>query len=251
VNAVETAAAVAREHGLRVDDPVALGRGSNTMVLLRPAPVVARVMTGTVVLHDDPCAWLTREVAVGTHLAAHGAPAVAPADELPPGPHERDGVWLTFWRYVEHEPGVIPPAADVGRSLRVLHDALASFEGELEPFDRIRDEIEQLGGTLDDVAASAFDSDRPRQALHGDVSLTNILTTPAGLVWNDLEDVCKGPVEWDVAGLVDAAERRDLGERYVAEFLAAYDGPTIDALEPFMRAGTIYGDAWRAYRASR
>jgi hypothetical protein len=249
MNPLETAVAVAREFDLEVDDPVALGRGSNTMVHLRPAPVVARVMTGTAVLHDDPREWLTREVAVGVHLAAHDAPAVVPADELPPGPHERDGVWLTFWRYTEHERGVVPDAGDLGRSLRALHDALASFDGDLEPVSRVRDEILKMGGTLDAAAASAFDTDRPSQALHGDASLSNVLTTPTGLVWNDLEDVCAGPIEWDVAGLVDAARRRELGERYVDDFLAAYDGPSHADVEPFLSAHRIYGDTWRAFSA--
>ena len=29
-----------------------------------------------------------------------------------------------------------------------------------------------------------------------------MLPTDSGLVWNDLEDVCVGPVAWDVAVLV-------------------------------------------------
>jgi hypothetical protein len=43
------------------------------------------------------------------------------------------------------------------------------------------------------------------QALHGDASMSNLLRTDSGLIWNDLEDVCAGPVAWDISGLVGRA----------------------------------------------
>ena len=64
-SAVAAAVAVATEQGLRVADAVPVGTGSNVIVHLRPSPIVARVMCGTVVLHPDPRAWLTREIASG------------------------------------------------------------------------------------------------------------------------------------------------------------------------------------------
>jgi hypothetical protein len=56
--------------------------GSNVLVHLKLAPVIARVMSGTAHLHDDVETWLAREVAVGSFLAERGlavAPAVTPA----------------------------------------------------------------------------------------------------------------------------------------------------------------------------
>ncbi len=41
------------------------------------APIVARVMTGTVALHDDPRKWLEREISVLEFLAPSGL-AVSP-----------------------------------------------------------------------------------------------------------------------------------------------------------------------------
>jgi hypothetical protein len=43
------------------DEAVAIAAGSNVLVHLKPAPVVARVMTGTALLHDDVELWLARE----------------------------------------------------------------------------------------------------------------------------------------------------------------------------------------------
>ena len=66
---VAAAQAVAREHGVACDEAVRIAAGSNVLVHLKPSPVVARVMTGTAVLHDDVEQWLVREVAVGAFLA--------------------------------------------------------------------------------------------------------------------------------------------------------------------------------------
>ena len=45
-----------------------LAAGSNVLVHLKPAPVIARVMTGTAPLHGDIESWLARELAVGAFL---------------------------------------------------------------------------------------------------------------------------------------------------------------------------------------
>src|SRR5690348_4223058 len=140
--------AVAREHGVACDAAARIAAGSNVLVHLKPAPVVARVMTGTAVLHDDPAQWLAREVAVGAFLAGTGL-AVAPSDLLPPGPHERDGMWMTMWEFVAHDEQAAPPEpGELGRSLRALHAALAGFPGDLAPLSAIRDWLERLLGEL-------------------------------------------------------------------------------------------------------
>jgi hypothetical protein len=98
------AQAVAREHGVACDEAVPLAAGSNVLVHLKPAPIVARVMTGTAVLHVDVEQWLAREVAVAAFLAERTDLVVPPSDLLPPGPHERDGLWMTLWKFVPHDP---------------------------------------------------------------------------------------------------------------------------------------------------
>ena len=110
-SAIAAAQAVAREHGVACDEAVRIAAGSNVLVHLKPAPVVARVMTGTAVLHDDVEQWLAREVAVGAFLAERTDLVVPPSDLLPPGPHERDGLWMTLWRFVAHDAQAPPPRA--------------------------------------------------------------------------------------------------------------------------------------------
>src|SRR3954452_12447688 len=105
-----------------------IAAGSNVMVHLQSAPVVARMITGTAILHDDVERRLARD--------------------------------------------------------------------------------EWLRSKLDALTPVVFESSLPAQALHGDASTSNLLRTRSGLVWNDLEDVCTGPVAWDVCGLVTSAGAR-------------------------------------------
>ncbi len=169
--------------------------GSNVLVHLKPAPVVARVMTGTAVLHDDVERWLTREVAVGAFLAER-ALAVPPSDVLAPGPYQHDGLWMTFWKFVEHDARrVLPPAHELAGSLRGLHAALAEFPGELGPISDIRDWLDQLlvrlrpsrrltladrdllRCHLDEMAPTVFETSLPVQAIHDFMAAHRIYTT--------------------------------------------------------------------------
>ena len=264
--ALRAAREVALEHGLEFADAEVIAAGSNVLVRLRPADVVARVMTGTASLHgDDPRLWLEREIGVGIHLRERGAPAVPPSDLLPPGPHDRDGLWITFWEWVD---GAEPSAetvdpAELGTSLRRLHEALADYPGDLRPLSEVGGDIEHLLRAVDDhdsharhaelrrLAQVVFASAPDAQALHGDATIGNTLSTPDGLLWNDFEDVCRGPVEWDVAGLVAAAEVRNRDERFVDAMLDAYGGPNRRVLEPFVETHLLYLRAWKAFEAAR
>lgn len=255
LRALRAARAVAHAYGLACEDAVVLPGGSNVLVHLKPTPAVARVMTATAVLHNDMESWLAREVAVGQFLGERGL-AVAPTSLMPPGPHQRDGLWMTVWDYVPHEP-VVPGASELGHSLRQLHAALAEFPGELEPLMGINEwlgrliETDSLHAELDELTPRVFDSSLPAQPLHGDASVTNVLRTDNGLLWNDLEDVCSGPVEWDVAGLVVSARLRGQSEAFVAEVLGAYGGPQLDELSDFVAAHELYTTIWQAAQRSK
>lgn len=124
--ALAAAVAVAREQGLAVGDAALVHDGSNLLVALAPAPVVARVAFGAARVRAGD-GWLRREVAVAGFLAQAGAPVVAPSDLLDPGPHERDGFVLSFWRHVPLA-GAAPDGYGAGRALRACHDALAEWE---------------------------------------------------------------------------------------------------------------------------
>jgi Phosphotransferase enzyme family len=269
LRALRASRAVASAYDLPCDDAVVLAGGSNVLVHLKPTPAVARVMTATALLHDDAESWLAREVAVGTFLAKRGL-AVSPTGLLPPGPHRRDGLWMTVWDYVPHDSsGSLPRARELGDSLRRLHAALAEYAGELESLVSIRrwlerlldelqpapglssDDIELLRDSLYELTPRVFDSSQPAQALHGDAGIGNLLRTDKGLLWNDLEDVCTGPVAWDVAGLVGSARARGQSDAFVEEILEAYGGPQLDELSDFMAADELYVTIWQSYDAQR
>ena len=257
-------------HGVACDEAVRIAAGSNVLVHLKPAPVVARVMTGTAVLHDDAERWLAREVAVGVFLAERTDLVVAPSDILPPGPHERDGLWMTLWKFVAHDEQAPPPEPrELGRSLRGLHAALADFPGDLAPLSEVRDWLERLLAELrpsppltqrdidwlrfelDALTPAVFESSLSAQALHGDASMSNLLRTDSGLVWNDLEDVCAGPVAWDISGLVASARARGHSAKFIEELLAAYGEPGVEGLDTFLEAHALYDIVWQAFEARR
>ena len=259
-SAVAAAVAVATEQGLRVAEAVPVGTGSNVIVHMRPHPIVARVMTGTVVLHPDPRAWLTRELDVGAFLAQRISEIVAPVTEIDPGPHVSGDRWLSFWEHVEVRATPLE-AGEIGRSLRALHDALAGYRGPLPPRSDVLDEIDWLLNALcedDDVSALRAERDRllevilepvaDQQPVHGDASLSNLLATSSGPRWNDLEDVCIGSVDWDLAGLLSDARAKH-GDAFSAEVQAAYGGRhDRAALDRIDQVHTLYGALWRRYR---
>ena len=263
--ALAAAKAAATAGSVACEDAVVLADGSNVLVHLKPAPVVARVMTGTAVLHDDVETWLAREVAVGAFLAERGL-AVPPSDVLAPGPYRHDGLWMTFWTFVDHDASeALPPAPELGGSLRELHTALADYPGALGPLSDIRDWLDgllvqvhpsprltlrdrdSLRSRLHEMTLTVFESSLPAQAIHGDASMSNLVRTKNGLVWNDLEDACVGPVHWDVAGLVIEARASGASDAFVADFLHAYGGPGLEELADFMAAHLLYTTVWSAF----
>jgi Ser/Thr protein kinase RdoA (MazF antagonist) len=238
------------------------------MVHLRPSPVVARVMTGTVALHGDPQRWLGHEVVVQSFLARAGM-AVAPSPSIDPGPYERDGLWMTFWALLDR-----PRSADLregaellGQALRALHEELCGFSGELPGFRDLRDDIERLrrqlrprpgvdaeridalGGRLRALKATVFEAEWPVQALHGDATVYNLLRTPDGLVWSDFEDTFRGPVHWDVIGFAMSLEFSGADAAFVGRMLAAYGWEDERELQPFRQAQEVYDEVWQLYRA--
>ncbi|MGI8862909.1 MAG: phosphotransferase [Solirubrobacteraceae bacterium] len=274
--ALAAAGAVASALGLALDEAVVIYSGSNVLVHLRPAPVVARVMTGTVALHDDPRAWLGREVSVLEFLAPSGL-VVSPSRLIAPGPHCHDGLWMTFTEWApEVEPGLevrsavcVDDARELGRMLRYLHDALRPYDGALGGSSELRGDIERLLGRLRPADAQqrdaifslgerlnalrtvVFESSLPTQALHGDVSLRNLLRTPCRLVWNDFEDTFRGPVHWDVASAVGSLRIQGADARSVREMLETYGWNDERELAPFIAAQDVYDEIWRMYDRQR
>jgi hypothetical protein len=268
--AVAAAVAVAAGYGLASEEAIVIYSGSNVLVHLRPASVVARVMSGTVVLHDDPARWLKREISVLQFLAPSGL-AVAPSPLIAPGPHHHDGLWMTFSEWIpDVEPVThLDDASRLGQALRGLHDQLRAFDGDLGDLHAVRDDIERLHSQLRaadaqeaDVVSSlrvrlealgeaVFESTLPSQALHGDVSLSNLLRTPQRILWNDFEDTFRGPVHWDVASYAESLRLCGASASFVREMLDTYGFCDEQELAPFIAVQDVYVEIWQMYDRQR
>src|ERR1700753_2406215 len=125
VGAVRAAEQVAQAHGITVSNAGVVADGSNLLVHLKPAPLLARVATTTALLRRPISAWLGRDVSVAAYLHAQGAPVVPPSDLLAPGPYQYDGYTMSFWQWVEHDREAMIATAEAGPLLRDLHEQLS------------------------------------------------------------------------------------------------------------------------------
>jgi hypothetical protein len=218
--ATEAAMRVAELSGMRSIDPSVLHETNNVVVWLRPFDVVAKVGRWR-----DRHASLTLEHAVAADLAKAGAPIATPLPGAMPMVDDATGFVVTLWRRIEVEVGRRVAPSEAARTLRVLHEHLDRYE---EPLPDVRRHIERARRALDDDRAmiampapdrdtlrSAIDilterfrmSDFHRRVLHGEPHLGNVLASRDGPRWIDLEDVCVGPLEWDVAFLPEGVHR--------------------------------------------
>jgi phosphotransferase family enzyme len=260
-DARSAALAVAAAHGLVVEDAAVLHDGVNVVVHLRPAPVVARVATLTPLLRPEVGRHFGREVALAGALAAAGAPVVPPSDLLPAGPHRLGGLTLSFWRYAEVLPER-PTPARAGAALGDLQVALADVEPgwDGDPLDTPLDDLAVFVDRGAELGADPAVVERvgrltrrlrPRLAgdagyLHGDAHPGNLLCTPQGWRWADLEDTSRGPRGWDLACL-RATSRLD-GRAAVA---AVPHPMSEEELAPFVLLRRLHGAAWWFVHAVR
>ena len=247
------AVAAGRDLGLRVDDPVVLAEGASLIVHLRPEPVVARVS----LILDRGRSALVDELRFARTAVDRGAPVLEPAHA---DVHERDGVLITFWRHVEHRRAEVEDAPAVGAALRALHAAVADAQLDLPRFDRL-DDVEAVARELDHPDAQLMlraiavarerlaALDLVEQPLHGDSHMRNVLMTDAGPLWCDLENVCRGPVEYDLACLAWRTRVHGWGDADAA-FAAygAYDAQLVDDLMPVLAAFLVPLNARLALR---
>jgi hypothetical protein len=229
VDPVEAAVEAVRRQGIRIDRPVVVRDATNVLVHFPPAPVVARVPITLARLRGPE--WSRQVVELSGFLADAGAPVAPPSDDVDPGPHAVGGFQVSLWRWIDHDRERLDaPAA--GRALRDVHLALASYAGGLPSADRL-DEVIRLLRTLppseelDELAGLAgrlAPLDGP--PIHGDAHLGNVLWSPEGPLWSDLENACRGPVAFDLACLRfrPSAESEAAIEAYGSDDAAAVDG---------------------------
>lgn len=249
--AVAAAVSVASAYGIEVDNPHIMADAYSLRVHLQPAPIVARVSTITPVLRYPIETWLAREISVVEFLASRGVPVIAPSDLLPAIPHEFDGLFMSFWRYVQPASDIIPEAAIVAEMLAQLHAVLRDYPGELPflapPLNDIpnglkrlyqagdilpESDLKLLQNTYDDLLSQIDRSVNSLQPLHGDANTSNLIATVEGLLWNDFEDTCTGAIAWDLINLDDAAR-------------AAYpNAPDLATLEPYFKLRQLHAIVW-------
>ena len=207
----------------------------NTLVLRLSESLVARVVTDL----DGPrqgMEWFRRESAVACFLAENGAPVIPMHPDIPPGPHLHLGYALNFWKFVR-TTGADPMPSEIGKTLHACHRLLRGFPGTLPELAILTETSSMLDGLGEkrlfapqDLAllrrrladSTAALADFPRQALHGDAHMGNLMHTAEGLLWTDWEDTFSGPVEWDLASVIWNARILDGDHATADAILSAY-----------------------------
>jgi hypothetical protein len=204
--------------GFRSDAPVLLQETNNTVVWLAPHPVVAKVAT-----RPDSVERLSRELRAATAMAELGAPIARPVPDAALQVHEGTGFAVTLWERLEPSGARQVPEDELGRSLQHFHQALGQSNLELPEYVRwpsearaaldddhlmaalSRDDVITLQETFDELLPQLEDSTFTPQALHGEPHDGNRITTSSGVRWVDFESVCRGPLEWDLVFVPEAA----------------------------------------------
>jgi Ser/Thr protein kinase RdoA (MazF antagonist) len=197
--------------GIHVAEPALLQETNNTVVWLRPSPVVAKVAT-----RAASKLGVRLEHAIGSELASLGADIAAPVPGLQPVDHHATGFVVTLWERLERVEAQFPDRS-LSDSLAALHAALARTRTKLPSF---RTGLIRARLALDDDAfmvalapadrafiRSVYDAglaeldgvDLDRQRLHGEPHDGNRVLTAHGVRWIDFESCCVGPLEWDLA----------------------------------------------------
>jgi hypothetical protein len=269
---VENAVALAGSLGVKCDHPVVLADSSHLVVHLAPAPVVAHVATTMALVRPDLLPGLARELEVAAFLKLQGAPVALPSGEVDPGPHVFDGYAITFWEHIAHDPSGAVSLDEALPLLRELHRVLEGYPGQLPYLTPVLEKIPRwlrylqvnrglLGMDMMMLReahwrlAETLSMPQARsQPLHGNAHIRHLLRTPAGLLWNGFEDVCRGPLAWDAVSLGWGAHPESPAAG-VDTALKAYDasdkGWSWETLVPYIDARELQGVVWLQVLALR
>jgi Ser/Thr protein kinase RdoA (MazF antagonist) len=197
-----------------VDEPRLIQETNNTVVWLRPFPIIAKAGT-----HRDSAEALIREHDVASAIAVRGAPIAPPLPGIGAMRDRETGLVVTLWSRLDHDPNAEAEGPVVGQSLIRIHEALDECDVALPSF---RDGLERtrialfddlriaalvpvdrafLRAAFTDLVSRLDERTFPERRLHGEPHAGNYLLTRTGLRWIDFEDACRGPVEWDLAFL--------------------------------------------------
>jgi Ser/Thr protein kinase RdoA (MazF antagonist) len=213
--AVAAARSTASAFDLTVDDAIVLWDANRLVLRLMPCDVVARVAP------REYQASAEFEVELAQRLAEAGSPVAALDPRVEPRVHVRDGFVMNMWTYHEPVPPRQVPPADYAHALERLHAGMRQIDlttphftdqvaeaqrlvGSREHTPALADaDRELLGNTLRSLRRAIGDRGAAEQLLHGDPHPGNMLGTTKELLFIDLEDCCRGPVEFDIAHVPD------------------------------------------------
>jgi hypothetical protein len=252
--------------GLTADAALVLYDSNRVALRLMPCDILARV-AGPAHAGVAPL-----ELEIAQRLAELEAPVAAVAPRVGHRVHERDGFWITLWTHYDSaaSPGLQP--ADYAAALKRLHAGLRNLDVITPHFtDRVAEahqlvahpeetpaladaDRELLDGTLRSVTQAVTRRSPAEQVLHGEPHPGNVLNTTRGPLFIDLETVCRGPLEFDLAHVPHAVSDRYpgldqelLGELrgLVLAMVAAWRFDKSDDLPNGGRAGRQLIDALR------
>lgn len=258
---LRAATALARDLGLGEVRPQVLSDRGSLMVRLPGAGLVARVSTHTAAQRRDPARWLAREVAVGRLAQAVGAPVVPPGEHA--GPHLVEGLWVSLWRDVGDGDGSRATPEESAAALAEWHRLLGDAGRDLPVLpvvhELVTEPLEYAArlGQLDPVthaalvrehedALTAIEGLGSREVLlHGDAHRGNLLRAGQTWLWGDLEEACRGPIEWDLA-VLGSTPTDEIGRAALAAYgaITGHPVPTPEDLAPWLRLRTLEATAW-------
>ncbi len=204
--AIEAAIAIAVGLDLSADDATLLQKSNKLALRLLPCDVFARV--APVGREHAPF-----EVELAQRLAETESPVAALEPRVEPRGYERDSFEATLWTYYEPATPEISPAA-YADALERLHAGMRKADVPTLNFTDRVDEAEQLvtsrdltpeltdadremlASTLRQLRRAICDHGAAEQLPHGEPHPGNVLGTPHGPLFVDLETCCRGPVEF-------------------------------------------------------
>ena len=220
--ALAAARSVVSELGLPVHDAIVLHDSNKLTVRLLPCDIAARIA---------PAAHQVAQFEIGLaqRLAETRSPVAALDPRADPRVYERDGFDVTLWTYYEPAgPEEVAPD-DYAHALERLHASMRQLDVRTPHFTDRVGEAQSLVESSDltpDLAAAdrellitslrnrskaIADRGAAEQLLHGEPHPGNVLSTPSGPLFIDFETCCRGPVEFDVAHVPEAASERYAG----------------------------------------
>jgi hypothetical protein len=213
--AITIAQTIVGELGLSVNEAVVIHNSDRIAVRLLPCDVLARIAPQTVAES------LQFEAEIAWQLAQTNSPVGLLEPHAQSRVYVRDGFALSFWIYYEPAGEIAP--ADYAEALRRFHVGLAQIDYPVPHIseriatwsERLHDpqqtpdipdaERELLSTTLKRVQAAMQQHRSADQLLHGEPHPGNLLSTKHGPLFIDLHTCQRGPIEYDIAFIPEAA----------------------------------------------